>query len=188
MAPIFGYANYDFVSTEAYSKENEPDLTQEVSLRHMAFYYTAFLLCLCLVWIIVFFLLRIIGLRQKTRDQQQRRMYVGSMARNPSLGAQTPTIYVSPANLPPPPKYEAMAPPSYEEVVGIHYPNYQPTVQGIAAQPIIQPITTAVAQSANASSTNNVAASSTTANESEPTTVVTVTTDASRTSVTVASA
>ncbi|XP_011549018.1 uncharacterized protein LOC105381071 isoform X9 [Plutella xylostella] len=126
--------------------------------------------------------------RQKTRDQQQRRMYVGSMARNPSLGAQTPTIYVSPANLPPPPKYEAMAPPSYEEVVGIHYPNYQPTVQGIAAQPIIQPITTAVAQSANASSTNNVAASSTTANESEPTTVVTVTTDASRTSVTVASA
>ncbi|XP_011549017.1 uncharacterized protein LOC105381071 isoform X1 [Plutella xylostella] len=125
---------------------------------------------------------------QKTRDQQQRRMYVGSMARNPSLGAQTPTIYVSPANLPPPPKYEAMAPPSYEEVVGIHYPNYQPTVQGIAAQPIIQPITTAVAQSANASSTNNVAASSTTANESEPTTVVTVTTDASRTSVTVASA
>ncbi|XP_011549019.2 uncharacterized protein LOC105381071 isoform X11 [Plutella xylostella] len=127
-------------------------------------------------------------LGQKTRDQQQRRMYVGSMARNPSLGAQTPTIYVSPANLPPPPKYEAMAPPSYEEVVGIHYPNYQPTVQGIAAQPIIQPITTAVAQSANASSTNNVAASSTTANESEPTTVVTVTTDASRTSVTVASA
>ncbi|CAG9135683.1 unnamed protein product [Plutella xylostella] len=132
--------------------------------------------------------LKLITLGQKTRDQQQRRMYVGSMARNPSLGAQTPTIYVSPANLPPPPKYEAMAPPSYEEVVGIHYPNYQPTVQGIAAQPIIQPITTAVAQSANASSTNNVAASSTTANESEPTTVVTVTTDASRTSVTVASA
>ncbi|XP_037967057.1 uncharacterized protein LOC105381071 isoform X8 [Plutella xylostella] len=140
------------------------------------------------VLIAIFLVSMYYRIRQKTRDQQQRRMYVGSMARNPSLGAQTPTIYVSPANLPPPPKYEAMAPPSYEEVVGIHYPNYQPTVQGIAAQPIIQPITTAVAQSANASSTNNVAASSTTANESEPTTVVTVTTDASRTSVTVASA
>ncbi|XP_011549016.3 uncharacterized protein LOC105381071 isoform X6 [Plutella xylostella] len=165
--------------------------TSEIISNPYQYYYIFDLIVLVFAFTIVFLCClssccRFLG--QKTRDQQQRRMYVGSMARNPSLGAQTPTIYVSPANLPPPPKYEAMAPPSYEEVVGIHYPNYQPTVQGIAAQPIIQPITTAVAQSANASSTNNVAASSTTANESEPTTVVTVTTDASRTSVTVASA
>uniref|UniRef100_A0A2A4IYX7 Uncharacterized protein n=1 Tax=Heliothis virescens TaxID=7102 RepID=A0A2A4IYX7_HELVI len=78
-------------------------------------------------------------LRQKTRSPQQRRMYVGSRAR-PSLGQQEPTIYVSPSNLPPPPKYECMAPPSYEEVVGVHYPQFQ-------AQPITQPITSALAHS-----------------------------------------
>uniref|UniRef100_A0A2A4IY08 Uncharacterized protein n=1 Tax=Heliothis virescens TaxID=7102 RepID=A0A2A4IY08_HELVI len=77
--------------------------------------------------------------RQKTRSPQQRRMYVGSRAR-PSLGQQEPTIYVSPSNLPPPPKYECMAPPSYEEVVGVHYPQFQ-------AQPITQPITSALAHS-----------------------------------------
>uniref|UniRef100_A0A2A4IXR0 Uncharacterized protein n=1 Tax=Heliothis virescens TaxID=7102 RepID=A0A2A4IXR0_HELVI len=76
---------------------------------------------------------------QKTRSPQQRRMYVGSRAR-PSLGQQEPTIYVSPSNLPPPPKYECMAPPSYEEVVGVHYPQFQ-------AQPITQPITSALAHS-----------------------------------------
>uniref|UniRef100_A0A2A4IY17 Uncharacterized protein n=1 Tax=Heliothis virescens TaxID=7102 RepID=A0A2A4IY17_HELVI len=78
-------------------------------------------------------------IRQKTRSPQQRRMYVGSRAR-PSLGQQEPTIYVSPSNLPPPPKYECMAPPSYEEVVGVHYPQFQ-------AQPITQPITSALAHS-----------------------------------------
>ncbi|CAK1589809.1 unnamed protein product [Parnassius mnemosyne] len=83
---------------------------------------------------------------QKTRNPQQRRQYIGSRAR-PSLPQVEPTIYVSPANLPPPPKYEAMAPPSYEEVVGIHYPNYQPT----QIQPIAHPIATAMAQNTNAS-------------------------------------
>lgn len=34
-----------------------------------------------------------------------------------------------------------MAPPSYEEVVGVHYPNYQ------VQQPITQPIAAALAQS-----------------------------------------
>ncbi|XP_075986095.1 uncharacterized protein LOC142983132 isoform X5 [Anticarsia gemmatalis] len=77
--------------------------------------------------------------RQKTRNPQQRRVYVGSRAR-PSLGQHEPTIYASPSNLPPPPKYECMAPPSYEEVVGIHYPNYP------VQQPITQPIATALAQ------------------------------------------
>ncbi|XP_075986103.1 uncharacterized protein LOC142983132 isoform X12 [Anticarsia gemmatalis] len=76
---------------------------------------------------------------QKTRNPQQRRVYVGSRAR-PSLGQHEPTIYASPSNLPPPPKYECMAPPSYEEVVGIHYPNYP------VQQPITQPIATALAQ------------------------------------------
>ncbi|XP_075986107.1 uncharacterized protein LOC142983132 isoform X16 [Anticarsia gemmatalis] len=96
-----------------------------------------------IVWsiIIVVFLAaavyRYIG--QKTRNPQQRRVYVGSRAR-PSLGQHEPTIYASPSNLPPPPKYECMAPPSYEEVVGIHYPNYP------VQQPITQPIATALAQ------------------------------------------
>ncbi|XP_047036640.1 uncharacterized protein LOC124642310 isoform X10 [Helicoverpa zea] len=82
---------------------------------------------------------------QKTRSPQQRRMYVGSRAR-PSLGQPEPTIYVSPSNLPPPPKYECMAPPSYEEVVGVHYPQFQ-------AQPITQPITSALAQSSSDTTT-----------------------------------
>ncbi|CAB3226373.1 unnamed protein product [Arctia plantaginis] len=79
---------------------------------------------------------------QKTRNPQQRRMYAGSRAR-PSLTTHEPTIYVSPSNLPPPPKYECMAPPSYEEVVGVHYPDHQ------TQQPISHPITSALAQSNN---------------------------------------
>ncbi|XP_063834310.1 uncharacterized protein LOC135083489 isoform X11 [Ostrinia nubilalis] len=77
--------------------------------------------------------------RQKTRSTQQRRMYAGNRARQLSMQGE-PTIYVSPANLPPPPKYEAMAPPSYDEVMGIQYPGYQS-----GQQPITQPITHAMA-------------------------------------------
>ncbi|XP_047510556.1 uncharacterized protein LOC125053293 isoform X8 [Pieris napi] len=80
---------------------------------------------------------------QKTRNPQQRRAYMGSRSQT-TVPASEPTIYVSPANLPPPPKYEAMAPPSYEEVVGIHYPGYQPP-----GQPINQPITAALATQSN---------------------------------------
>ncbi|XP_053620078.1 uncharacterized protein LOC128680740 isoform X6 [Plodia interpunctella] len=113
--------------------------------------------------------------RQKTRTQQQSRVCVGSRTR-PSLQAE-PTIYVSPANLPPPPKYEALAPPSYEEVMSVAYP-----VQGIqqqpGQQPIVYPITHAVAQP----STNRSEDSQNTS----PSTVVTVTSDVRRTSVTVA--
>ncbi|XP_049881405.1 uncharacterized protein LOC126377611 isoform X8 [Pectinophora gossypiella] len=111
--------------------------------------------------------------RQKTRVPQERRMYVGSRPRQ-SFAQQEPTIFVSPANLPPPPKYEAMAPPSYEEVVGIHYPNYQ-----ASALPITQPITSAMAQSSR-SADNNV-----TNNANTDATVITVTADDRRTSVTV---
>ncbi|XP_047510553.1 uncharacterized protein LOC125053293 isoform X5 [Pieris napi] len=82
-------------------------------------------------------------IRQKTRNPQQRRAYMGSRSQT-TVPASEPTIYVSPANLPPPPKYEAMAPPSYEEVVGIHYPGYQPP-----GQPINQPITAALATQSN---------------------------------------
>ncbi|XP_049881412.1 uncharacterized protein LOC126377611 isoform X15 [Pectinophora gossypiella] len=110
---------------------------------------------------------------QKTRVPQERRMYVGSRPRQ-SFAQQEPTIFVSPANLPPPPKYEAMAPPSYEEVVGIHYPNYQ-----ASALPITQPITSAMAQSSR-SADNNV-----TNNANTDATVITVTADDRRTSVTV---
>ncbi|XP_045518543.1 uncharacterized protein LOC123710583 isoform X3 [Pieris brassicae] len=83
------------------------------------------------------------GRGQKTRNPQQRRAYMGSRSTT-TVPAVEPTIYVSPANLPPPPKYEAMAPPSYEEVVGIHYPGYQPP-----GQPINQPITAALATQSN---------------------------------------
>ncbi|XP_063631483.1 uncharacterized protein LOC134802720 isoform X6 [Cydia splendana] len=105
---------------------------------------------------------------QKTRTPPQRRMYVGSRVRQ-SLSQAEPTIYVSPNNLPPPPKYECLAPPSYEEVVGIHYPQYQ-------NQPITQPITVAMAQ--NTPSSQN-------ATDALPApTVITVTSE--RTSVQVA--
>ncbi|XP_053620084.1 uncharacterized protein LOC128680740 isoform X11 [Plodia interpunctella] len=124
-------------------------------------------------WLIYFLMVRYFG--QKTRTQQQSRVCVGSRTR-PSLQAE-PTIYVSPANLPPPPKYEALAPPSYEEVMSVAYP-----VQGIqqqpGQQPIVYPITHAVAQP----STNRSEDSQNTS----PSTVVTVTSDVRRTSVTVA--
>ncbi|XP_047036631.1 uncharacterized protein LOC124642310 isoform X2 [Helicoverpa zea] len=100
------------------------------------------------VFVIIIFIvtcIRVLIMGQKTRSPQQRRMYVGSRAR-PSLGQPEPTIYVSPSNLPPPPKYECMAPPSYEEVVGVHYPQFQ-------AQPITQPITSALAQSSSDTTT-----------------------------------
>ncbi|XP_049881408.1 uncharacterized protein LOC126377611 isoform X11 [Pectinophora gossypiella] len=122
-------------------------------------------------WCVYGIMLRFFG--QKTRVPQERRMYVGSRPRQ-SFAQQEPTIFVSPANLPPPPKYEAMAPPSYEEVVGIHYPNYQ-----ASALPITQPITSAMAQSSR-SADNNV-----TNNANTDATVITVTADDRRTSVTV---
>ncbi|XP_030040587.1 uncharacterized protein LOC115455920 isoform X6 [Manduca sexta] len=115
--------------------------------------------------------------RQKTRNPQQRRMYMGTRAR-PSLGPSEPTIYVSPSNLPPPPKYECMAPPSYEEVVGVHYPNYQ-------VQPITQPIAAAMAQSSS-NETANRNEQTATRNTEAPETVITVATEPTRTSVTVA--
>lgn len=103
---------------------------------------------------------------KKTRNQQPRRgaVFNGSRSR-PSLSSHEPTIYVSPSNLPPPPKYECLAPPSYEEVVGIHYPNYQ------AQQPIAQPIATALAQSTQPSTTAQDSGSDTRNND---TVVVTV--------------
>ncbi|XP_049881404.1 uncharacterized protein LOC126377611 isoform X7 [Pectinophora gossypiella] len=131
-------------------------------------------LIMLLLFIFIVLCVFIAGLlRQKTRVPQERRMYVGSRPRQ-SFAQQEPTIFVSPANLPPPPKYEAMAPPSYEEVVGIHYPNYQ-----ASALPITQPITSAMAQSSR-SADNNV-----TNNANTDATVITVTADDRRTSVTV---
>ncbi|XP_049881409.1 uncharacterized protein LOC126377611 isoform X12 [Pectinophora gossypiella] len=138
-------------------------------------HYTSLLvfviLNILLFWMMYGLLMRFFG--QKTRVPQERRMYVGSRPRQ-SFAQQEPTIFVSPANLPPPPKYEAMAPPSYEEVVGIHYPNYQ-----ASALPITQPITSAMAQSSR-SADNNV-----TNNANTDATVITVTADDRRTSVTV---
>ncbi|XP_045518544.1 uncharacterized protein LOC123710583 isoform X4 [Pieris brassicae] len=96
-----------------------------------------------LIMSFVILCIKISSLGQKTRNPQQRRAYMGSRSTT-TVPAVEPTIYVSPANLPPPPKYEAMAPPSYEEVVGIHYPGYQPP-----GQPINQPITAALATQSN---------------------------------------
>ncbi|XP_026491920.1 uncharacterized protein LOC113397697 isoform X5 [Vanessa tameamea] len=128
--------------------------------------------------------------RQKTRNSQQRRTYMGSRQR-PSDSQSEPTVYVSPSNYPPPPKYEAMAPPSYEEVVGIHYPSFQPTVQ-----PITQPITAALAQGSNSTNSENENSANSNVNvvpnnvnvrndNVTPSTVITVNAD-ERTTVTVA--
>ncbi|XP_068624102.1 uncharacterized protein [Battus philenor] len=125
--------------------------------------------------------LRMLLLGQKARNNQQRRPYIGSRSRN-SLPQADPTIYVSPANLTPPPKYEAMAPPSYEEVVGIHYPSFTPT----QIQPIAQPIATAMAQNASASSTADVPENRNPGDQTiNPPTVITVTNE--RTVVTASS-
>ncbi|XP_073961148.1 uncharacterized protein isoform X1 [Choristoneura fumiferana] len=180
MAPMFGEPNY-FWSNEdltdernSSSEEYNDNLVERDGVREMAFWYMIMLVLIFLIWLLVFFCLRMIALRQKTRTPAQRRMYAGSRAR-PSLSQTEPTIYVSPSNLPPPPKYECLAPPSYEEVVGIHYPQYQ-------VQPITQPIATAMSQStSNANVTNSVNVT----NESPPT-IITVTSEARRTSVQVA--
>lgn len=127
-------------------------------------------MCLYLFWMWICFG-KCVNVWQKTRSPQQRRLYVGSRAR-PSLSQQEPTIFVSPSNLPPPPKYECMAPPSYEEVVGVHYPNYQ--------IPITQPITTALAQN---SADNTQSGSSQNVTATAPTTVVTVANETRRNSV-----
>ncbi|KPJ12656.1 hypothetical protein RR48_01810 [Papilio machaon] len=121
--------------------------------------------------------LRMLILGQKTRNPQQRRQYMGSRSRT-SLPQPDPTIYVSPANLPPPPKYEAMAPPSYEEVVGIHYPNYQPPMQ-----PIAQPIATAMAQNASANVDTEAATDRDNDNPSNTQTTLTVTNERTNTAV-----
>lgn len=70
-----------------------------------------------------------------------------------------------------------MAPPSYEEVVGIHYPNYQ-------VQPIAQPINTALAQSSSYTTNTTENTVVTTVNETSRAPVATVT-EPRRTSVTV---
>ncbi|XP_068624108.1 uncharacterized protein [Battus philenor] len=132
-----------------------------------------------LFWLLYGLLIRYFG--QKARNNQQRRPYIGSRSRN-SLPQADPTIYVSPANLTPPPKYEAMAPPSYEEVVGIHYPSFTPT----QIQPIAQPIATAMAQNASASSTADVPENRNPGDQTiNPPTVITVTNE--RTVVTASS-
>ncbi|XP_046972667.1 uncharacterized protein LOC124539344 isoform X4 [Vanessa cardui] len=147
-----------------------------------------------LVMSFVIMCIKVAAIGQKTRNSQQRRTYMGSRQR-PSDSQSEPTVYVSPSNYPPPPKYEAMAPPSYEEVVGIHYPSFQPTVQ-TTVQPITQPITAALAQSSNSTNSENENSASSNVNavpnnvntrndNVTPSTVITVNAD-ERTTVTVA--
>ncbi|XP_026491917.1 uncharacterized protein LOC113397697 isoform X4 [Vanessa tameamea] len=143
-----------------------------------------------LVMSFVIMCIKVAAIGQKTRNSQQRRTYMGSRQR-PSDSQSEPTVYVSPSNYPPPPKYEAMAPPSYEEVVGIHYPSFQPTVQ-----PITQPITAALAQGSNSTNSENENSANSNVNvvpnnvnvrndNVTPSTVITVNAD-ERTTVTVA--
>ncbi|XP_013138459.1 PREDICTED: uncharacterized protein LOC106103283 isoform X1 [Papilio polytes] len=173
MAPPYGYPNYDFVEQD--STDNDKSIDDNVGYSEMVFWYTIVLVAMLLLWILIFFCLRMISLSQKTRNPQQRRQYLGSRSRT-SLPQPDPTVYVSPANLPPPPKYEAMAPPSYEEVVGIHYPNYQPPMQ-----PIAQPIATAMAQNASANVDTEAATNRDNENPSNTQTTLTVTNERSNT-------
>ncbi|XP_013186361.2 uncharacterized protein LOC106131730 isoform X3 [Amyelois transitella] len=144
--------------------------TIDVSESTPLFIILSFMTTTCMVILFILICLRtVIG--QKTRNQPQRRgVFVGSRER-PSAQPE-PTIYVSPANLPPPPKYEALAPPSYEEVMAAAYPDYP------ATQP--QPITYPLTHAAQASS------SPPRSEEPPQSTVITVTSDERRTSVTVA--
>ncbi|KAM3958706.1 uncharacterized protein ACR2FA_007229 isoform 2-T2 [Aphomia sociella] len=128
-----------------------------------------------IIWLIYGVAVKCFG-GQKTRTQQQRRMYGSPRTRSPS-DQEDPTIFVSPANLPPPPKYEALAPPSYEEAVRVNYEDFQRT----QVQPITYPLTHAAAQSSSSANvtTDEPATVS-------PSTVITVTADNRRTSVTTA--
>ncbi|CAH2058316.1 unnamed protein product, partial [Iphiclides podalirius] len=218
MPPPFGHPSYEFEEPDDYEQKGVED-SNYFGLTDMALWYTAVLVAMLLLWMLMFFCLRIISLStveystdndektdevitetlqdviifivccfvalliivfsltvmrmllllgQKTRSPQQRRQYLGSRAR-PSIPEADPAVYVSPANLPPPPKYEAMAPPSYDEVVGVHYPNFQQS----QVQPIATPIAVAMAQNATATATTSPAATTadTTAIASPPTTL-----------------
>ncbi|XP_052755441.1 uncharacterized protein LOC113509379 isoform X5 [Galleria mellonella] len=116
--------------------------------------------------------------RQKTRTQQQRRMYGSSQRRRPTDPAE-PTIFVSPANLPPPPKYEALAPPSYEEAVGVNYQEFQRT----QVQPITFPLTHAATQAATEATNNSSDVNNDEQTVSQATLATITTVDERRTSV-----
>ncbi|XP_063393562.1 TOX high mobility group box family member 4-like isoform X2 [Cydia fagiglandana] len=125
-------------SEEATENSRFNNYGNETSTLHDFTIYLILSVLTILLVVLLAIITRLFQIGQKTRTPPQRRMYVGSRVRQ-SLSQAEPTIYVSPNNLPPPPKYECLAPPSYEEVVGIHYPQYQ-------NQPITQPITVAMAQ------------------------------------------
>ncbi|XP_052755442.1 uncharacterized protein LOC113509379 isoform X8 [Galleria mellonella] len=130
--------------------------------------FTVLCLCLnCISWI-----------GQKTRTQQQRRMYGSSQRRRPTDPAE-PTIFVSPANLPPPPKYEALAPPSYEEAVGVNYQEFQRT----QVQPITFPLTHAATQAATEATNNSSDVNNDEQTVSQATLATITTVDERRTSV-----
>ncbi|XP_072946562.1 uncharacterized protein [Epargyreus clarus] len=171
-----------FDTSDVFDSSEEKDLDTDYESNEHFLQFMRYLISSSVILIALFVILIVIHILkrgQKTRNPQQRRQYMGARPR-PSLAPAEPTIYVSPANLPPPPKYEALAPPSYEEVVGIHYPGYQAHVQ-----PITQPITAAMAQCTD-SSQNSGSSNSSNENNVAPATVITVTAD-SRTSVTATS-
>lgn len=120
----------------------------------LIWWYLVFISALVMLIVLLVGCVRIIFIGQKTRDPQRNRMYGGSRSR-PSLSQSSPSIYVSPSNLPPPPKYEFMAPPSYEEVVGVHPPSFsQGGGTSASTQPITQPIADAIASTSPSNQTN----------------------------------
>ncbi|GBP72901.1 hypothetical protein EVAR_63462_1 [Eumeta japonica] len=171
------YPIYGDISNESSAEEFD-----DFSLNELTFWYMMVLLVMLLVWLFLFCCLRLIGLGQKTRDAQQPRRMYGERGARAGSPSPPPTVFVTPHNIPPPPKYEMMAPPSYEEVVGVHYPNYSPATSdsnqvATSGQPITQPLTVSVAQLAtschNITETNQHA-SPTTSGSSEQARTTTV--------------
>ncbi|CAH2228122.1 jg15788, partial [Pararge aegeria aegeria] len=71
----------------------------------ISFVWYITLSCVCFVVVIILMAVgRLLQIGQKTRTTQQRRTFIAPRQR-PSVSHAEPTIYVSPANLPPPPKY-----------------------------------------------------------------------------------
>ncbi|XP_026748502.2 uncharacterized protein LOC113509379 isoform X2 [Galleria mellonella] len=179
MAPMYGQPNYNFIDDEyTVAGYKDKEETNQVGLTQMAFWYMVVLVGMLCLWLIIFFCLRMIAMGQKTRTQQQRRMYGSSQRRRPTDPAE-PTIFVSPANLPPPPKYEALAPPSYEEAVGVNYQEFQRT----QVQPITFPLTHAATQAATEATNNSSDVNNDEQTVSQATLATITTVDERRTSV-----
>lgn len=69
MAPMFGQPNFNFIE-DSNSEEalleielSDPGHNGEITLTEMAFYYTVFLITVLLIWLLLFFVIRLCRLR-----------------------------------------------------------------------------------------------------------------------------